>query len=416
MTGVGIAITPMMRPAPPERSTVRSHAPVTVESAPSRLGPERTAVRVWPRTAAERADVFAHAIDVWSEHSDAEALDVVLDPAGMAWVLDARLEAEVLVVDIDALAEDERERLAMAEVARPPAPGRWFSEYRDLSAIHAHLDQLAQRRPDLVMQETIGHSLEGRPLVALRIGGTGSRRAGMLINGGLHAREWISMMVTTCVADRLISSYDDDARIRRFVDEVELWVVPVSNPDGYVHSWSRDRYWRKNRRDGHGVDLNRNFDLAWGGPGSSDKPASQIYRGTAAFSEPESAALRDLMHRGDFDAHIDFHSYGQLLLHPWSHKRKRSRDHKRLSATADGMAKAIAAQHGKRYRKMSGESLYPASGTFMDWAYGEHEVSSFVIELRPRGGSGFVLPPEQIVPTCDEGLAAVLTLGESVGR
>ena len=41
-------------------------------------------------------------------------------------------------------------------------------------------------------------------------------------------------------------------------------------------------------------------------------------------------------------------------------------------------------------------------------------VASFVIELRPRGGSGFVLPPDQIMPTCDEGLAAVLALGEGL--
>ncbi len=363
-----------------------------------------------------RAQLLERAVDLWSERIDDASLDVVLDAEGMAWLHAQGGAFDVLVVDIDALATAERARLEAMQVARPPAPGQWFSEYRDLAAIQARMRELAQLRPDLATVASVGSSLQGRPLLAMRIRGQGTRRAGMLINGGLHAREWISTMVSTCVADRLVQGYDQDPRIRAFVDATELWVVPVSNPDGYVHSWTRDRYWRKNRRDDHGVDLNRNFDLAWGGPGSSDKPASQIYRGTAAFSEPESAALRDLMAREQIDAHIDFHSYGQLLLHPWSHQRKRSPDHKRLSAVADAMAKAIAMQHGKRYRKMSGESLYPASGTFMDWAYGEHGVVSYVIELRPRGGTGFVLPPDQIVPTCDEGLAAVLVLGDAVAR
>lgn len=372
------------------------------------------AVRVTPGSEAAWAEVRVRAIDVWSDHDEETTIDVVLDPAGLEWLRREGLAFAVLVPDIEAVATAEHARLADVAIAKPPAPGEWFTEYRDLDTIHAHLEDLARLRPDLAQVETIGTSLEGRPLRAIRIHGPAERRAGMLIDSGLHAREWISMMVSTCVADRLVQGYDHDARLRSFVDAVELVVVPVANPDGYVHSWGRDRYWRKNRRGGHGVDLNRNFAVAWGRDGSSGNTASQVYRGAAPFSEPEAAALRDLVAAGGFTAHIDFHSYGQLLLHPWSYTRERSRDHRRLSGLAKDMAKAIKAEHGERYRLMPGESLYPASGTLMDWAYGEHGIPSFVIELRPRGGSGFVLPPAQIAPTCDEGLAAVLALGEGL--
>ena len=63
-------------------------------------------------------------------------------------------------------------------------------------------------------------------------------------------------------------------------------------------------------------------------------------------------------------------------------------------------------------RAEAGAQLYAAAGTLSDWMYGEAGATSFTIELRPKGGSGFVLPPEQISPTCDEGLAAVLALGQ----
>lgn len=371
------------------------------------------AVRVTPGTAALRAELLARAQDVWSERLREPTVDVVLDAAGLAWVGEHDLSIEVIVPDVLAVAEAERERLAQVEVARP-SPEQWFSEYRDLPTIHAYLDTLAQLRPDLAQVETVGSSLEGRLLRALHVRGKGQRRFGMVVDGGLHAREWIAMAVSTCVADRLLRGYDQDERIRDFVDQSELWVLPVANPDGYVHSWKSDRYWRKNRRDGHGVDLNRNFGLAWGGDGSSDKPSSQVYRGEGPFSEPESAALRDLMVAHDIDAHIDFHSYGQMLLHPWSHTRTRPRDYAALKKTGKAMVDVMGKPHGTRYRLMSAQSLYPAAGTLMDWAYGELDAKSFVIELRPRGGGGFVLPPEQIVPTCDEGLAAVLTVGESV--
>jgi murein tripeptide amidase MpaA len=383
-------------------------------TAPAPTAPVLAAVRVEPGSPAARAELLARAHDVWSEHDHEAALDVVLDPAGLLWLRARGLPFTVLVPDVQAVAAAERSRLDAAAIAKPPAPDEWFHEYRDLEAIHAHLEDLARLRPDLARTETLGTSLEGRPLLAIRIRGRGERHLGMLVDSGLHAREWISMMVGTCVADRLLRGYDDDPRVQRFVDATELVVVPVANPDGYVHSWRRDRYWRKNRRGDHGVDLNRNFGVAWGGEGSSNKPASQVYRGAAPFSEPEAQALRRLVDAEGLSAHVDLHSYGQLLLHPWSYTREQSRDHRRLAGLAERMVKAIAAEHHERYRLMPGESLYPASGTLMDWAHGEHGIASFVIELRPRGGSGFVLPPDQIAPTCDEGLAAVLALGEGL--
>jgi hypothetical protein len=75
----------------------------------------------------------------------------------------------------------------------------------------------------------------------------------------------------------------------------------------------------------------------------------------------------------------------------------------------------LFAEHQNRYKLMQSVELYPAGGTFSDWIYGEVGAQSFTIELRPSGGwgkgrNGFVLPPEEIKPTCDEGMAAVLAL------
>jgi murein tripeptide amidase MpaA len=201
-----------------------------------------------------------------------------------------------------------------------------------------------------------------------------------------------------------------DPAIRELVDHTTLWVVPVVNPDGYQYSWGTDRYWRKNRRDRHGVDLNRNFGVAWGGEGSSRNKRSEIYRGEHEFSEPESAALRDLARRERIALHVDFHAYGQLILYPWSYTASPARDRDRLAAIGDRIASAMYAAHHTPYRLMAGVELYPAAGTATDWAYGDAGATSFTIELRPRGRGGFVLPPEEIRPTCDEGLAAVLAL------
>ena len=362
----------------------------------------RVAIRVAPSELAESL-----ALDVGSEHrAPGEPIDSVVDTSALPRLSVRGYTWEVLVPDVDAVAEAEAARLSAPQAAGAD----WFAEYKDYAAITEHIAQLAKLAPDRVSLHGIGSSIDGRTIWALRIGGGGASSTPMLINGTQHAREWIAAMTTTCVADRLVRDYDRDPKIRAFVDSTTLWVVPVVNPDGYQYSWSSSRYWRKNRRGGYGVDLNRNWSVAFGGSGSSSNKRSDIYRGEYAFSEPESAAVRDLAKRERPKLAIDFHSYGQLVLYPWNYTSKRADDHDQLTATGDRMASAIFAQHGVRYTLMSGVELYPAAGTAQDFMYGDIGALAYTIELRPKGRGGFVLPPEQIRPTCDEGLAAVLAL------
>lgn len=379
----------------------------------------RVAIRVDCDDVAACAVASALAVDVWSEQrGPGLPLDVVLEHRDLARLAAEGVAWTVLDEDIDATAHAEATRLTTTmTVAATATPEQWYGEFRDYTAIMARLEALAAEYPERASLHTIGASFDGRPILALRIGGAASSTGDdddddvpVLLNATKHAREWIAAMTATCVAERLVRGADDDAEVRAFVDGSETWVVPVVNPDGYQYSWGQDRYWRKNRRGSHGVDLNRNWGVAWGGSGSSGNKRSDTYRGEGPFSEPESSALRDLARREDVKLHVDFHAYGQLVLFPWNHNAKRTDDHARLAAIGDTMASAIFDQHGTRYRLIRGVELYPAAGTMTDYMYGEAEALSYTIELRPRAGSGFVLPPAEITPTCDEGLAAVLAL------
>ena len=218
-------------------------------------------------------------------------------------------------------------------------------------------------------------------------------------------------MVPMCIADRLAKSTDE--RVRRVLGSVTFHVVPVVNPDGYEYSWTKDRYWRKNRHGGHGVDLNRNFNVGWGGSGSSGRRSSQTYRGEHPFSEAESQAMRDFFVGQDIAAHLDFHSYSQLILYPWSHQRQDPEDRDKFAAISDRMTNCDVRHARQDIPDRAGADLrVGASGTFMDWTYGDRGALSLTVELRPEGGpNGFVLPPDQIVPTCDEGYAGDARVG-----
>jgi carboxypeptidase T len=373
---------------------------LVVARSPKPAPATRMAIRV-----AENAFAESLALDVWSEErGPGLPLDLVVTPAALPLLDGAGVAYEVLDPDIDASARAEHERL------QKPGPKEFFAEYRDYTAIGEHLRSLALLAPDRVAIQAIGASVDGRPIWAVRIGNGGTK---MLVNGTEHAREWLSAMATTCVADRIVRDYATDPQIRAFADTHELWVVPVSNPDGYQYAWTSDRYWRKNRRGSHGVDLNRNFSVGWGGEGSGKSKRSETYRGEYAFSEPESIALRDLVKREQITHHVDFHTYSQLVLYPWGYTRTPAPDRARFAAIGDRMASAIFATHRNAYKLIQSSELYPAGGTMSDWMYGEAGAQSFTIELRPgewpgRGRGGFAPPPEEIRPTCDEALAAVL--------
>ncbi len=357
----------------------------------------RLAIRVEPATAARFEDV-------WAEHAD--GVDVVVSNVELAELARRGVHYRVIVDDVDAAAESERARLAHR------ASKDWFAEYRDGAELDAFLDRLAARHPSTVKVRAAGRSHEGRAIRAIEVSRGGA--IPIVIDGGHHAREWLSVMVPACIADRLARA--EDPRVDRVLRSVRFVIAPLVNPDGYAYSWTTDRYWRKNRH-GDGVDLGRNYSVGWGGAGSSGDPRSPNYRGEYAFSEPEARALRTLFDAEHVAAHVDIHAYSQVIVYPWSHQRAEPKDAKAFAAIAERMRAAIAGTHGVAYDVRPGSTLQRgAGGTAGDWSYGERGALSFLVELRPASAreGGFVVPPEQIVPTCDETLNAVVALAESV--
>jgi hypothetical protein len=262
----------------------------------------------------------------------------------------------------------------------------------------------------------VGLSLEGRLIRGVRITNPGADdRPVVVVQGCQHAREWISVTSTVYAAEQFATAAEGTA-LDLLLDQVELVVVPVANPDGYAYSWDVERFWRKNRRDGHGVDTNRNWSVAWGGQGASPEPEAENYRGTAPFSEPEPAAMRDFVEADpDVVALLDVHSYGQLVLYPWGYDVADSPEHELFASLATDMADRMTAVHDEPYMPLQSAELYPASGNVADWAYGAHGIYAIALELRPgqEGETGFELLPAAIEPTGQEVVEALVELMET---
>jgi hypothetical protein len=290
--------------------------------------------------------------------------------------------------------------------------------YHTYAEIDSALHALAASHSEIAQVSSIGKSIEGRDLWAIKISdnvGSDEGETAVALLGGHHAREWIAVDVPFLIAKHVLENYSTDAAIKSLVDNAEIWIVPLVNPDGHQYSVDSDRLWRKNRRnngDGtFGVDLNRNYGHEWGGPGSSGDTFSDIYRGTEAFSEPETRAVRDFLQQHPPKALITYHNFSQLVLYPWGNTNAPVPDEALLSNLAVAMADEIRAVGNFSYTPQQSSDLYLASGDTTDWLYALLSAPSFTIELRPRSSiPGFELPESEIQPTFEENLPAALFL------
>lgn len=383
----------------------------------------RSVVRAVVATPRDVRTVLAIAKDVLNHRIDVGPVDFIVDADGLRALAKSGLAHEVLVADLGPVLRADFAARARRGGAGGDGGvaggGGFFDDFRRLEEIEAHLAALVAARPDLVTPFTIGTSLEGRPIRGVRITKAPAGSPGILFNATQHAREWGATTTACFIADRLVALEGSDPRVTALLSRAWVDVIPVVNPDGYVYSWDVNRLWRKNRRNNgngsFGVDLNRNWAFQWGGGGASTNPDSETYRGPSAFSEPESAAMRDyFVANATLVGHIDFHSYSQLVLSPWGYTTAPPPNAAGFNALGLEMRDAIERATGTAY--VAGpiaSTLSIASGSSVDHAFGVHGVISWTIEVRDKGTYGFVMPASEIVPNATENLAAALELAEA---
>ena len=294
---------------------------------------------------------------------------------------------------------------------------------------------LATAHPELARYSKLGTSFEGREIFALKISKDASvddeSKPDVLITGLHHAREWISVESPVYFANQLLSRYSTDDTVKYLVDHLQIWIVPIVNPDGLnftqdsQNEFDAVRLWRKNRRpisggscpSSVGVDINRNYSFQWrlqndepcsdycsnrgcvnDDIGASDDPSAEIYRGPQAESEAEVKAIKSLVddpHR-HFRAQLDYHNYAQLILYPWGYAPFGTNDEHTLTRLAQQMSDALFTVDRKRYRPRQAVDLYSLTGSSIDYAYGVNRVPApFVVEMRPDC-CDFTVPESQI--------------------
>ncbi len=287
------------------------------------------------------------------------------------------------------------------------------ANYHNYAETVAELQQAAADHSDILQLQTLGLTRQGRAIYAVKISDNVAQdedEPEAVFMALHHAREHLSVEMALYLLHHFTDDYGVSGSVTNLVNQRVLWIIPMVNPDGgeYDVATGAYRYWRKNLRDNDGngqitsydgVDLNRNYGYRWGGSGSSGWPAAETYRGPAAFSEPETQAVRDFIAtRPNVKTLITFHTYGELILYPYGYTYTdvpadmTQSDHDVLVA----MANAMAASNG--YTPQQASDLYITSGDTTDWAYGQHGIFAFTFELYPTGYNPGFYPPDEVIP------------------
>ena len=388
-------------------------------------------VRVRTTTRAQYESMMPLVSSVWSEREGVGLLDIQIDREHLNTLSTLGIGFDVLIEDLQAHLDtrwQDMRRLNALDAAAPRGgvahDDAWFGNYKQFADIITYFNNIAATHPGIASMSDVGDSLMGNDVYALTLtgpetpGNAPEDRPVVLWNGTQHAREWVSPMTVSYIASKLAADYGSDPRVTGIIDSTRIVIVPVMNPDGYLYTWSDERYWRKNRRsnsDGSvGVDLNRNWGYEWGGEGASGFPGDDTYHGPSSFSEPETRVMRDLAlsYGDDLVAHIDYHTYSQLILWPFGYAegvQTPEPDRTFFDDLATALSDEILAYSGVFYDPIQSVDLYPAAGTCTDWFYGEIDVKSLTFELRPSSGAGFGgfdPDPSIILPTAQENYEA----------
>ncbi|MFQ5636389.1 MAG: M14 family zinc carboxypeptidase [bacterium] len=274
--------------------------------------------------------------------------------------------------------------------------------YKSLEQIESDLRYLHLKYPKLLHLEKIGESTALKlPIWAVKVSNNAAYREDeprILFTALHHAREPIGANICLNIIESLCRGYGVERNISRWLNQIEIWFVPVVNPDGYKYVIDNDLgfpWWRKNLRDNDGdgifnplfdgVDLNRNYDYNWR-EGGDGKLSSWFYRGVAPFSEDETLSIQTLAIRENFVMGISYHSYGESILFPWGNF-ERPPDLELIMDIASKMASRMTKESGRgRY------SILPLNGRVGQssiWMYGQLRVLDYIVEV----GTDY-FPPE----------------------
>jgi len=299
-------------------------------------------------------------------------------------------------------------------------PHQYFT-YSEMSDL---LHTLQENHSDIMLLESIGTTYEGRNIWMVKLSDNvkeNEDEPGVLLMGAHHGNEKPSFEALIFFIQHMVENFgkentdndgdgqinedpidgfdnDDDGlvdedfsedRVRNAIDNTQIFLIPMVNPDGVEADQRKNRNPKEGQTDNIGVDLNRNYAYKWElydifpthyGNLWTSNPESWNYRGEHPFSENESSAVKNFVESKNINISLSYHSYGEFIIYPWMHTSQYTPDEDLFISIGECMASI------SKYDFYKGKgTLLPwpggTIGTSENWLYGERGILSFTVEL-----------------------------------
>lgn len=272
-----------------------------------------------------------------------------------------------------------------------------------------YLEKVMGEHPHLIRLQSIGTTWEGRPIMLVTVSldvEFADNKPALLYTGTIHAREWIGNELGIKLIEHIIDNYRSDPTLKQILTRNTLYMVPCLNPDGFEYSRTHFSFWRKNRRDNgdgtFGVDLNRNFAVRFKRAADT---SLNTYSGPEAFSEPETAAIRDfVLSHTNITIALDYHSQGNVFFPAHKFNHESEIEGTDLNILCANMNKEIHKVTGRKYGIHRGKppaNLIHGSGREYYYSLG---ILASVVEVGTRNIPDYLTNMSQSV---DENIPAV---------
>jgi hypothetical protein len=410
---------------------------------------------------AQRSDQTMYKISVRAVDGDVQGLAQRLTGQGYD-LLEARMGNVLYVLGSSATAASLASVPGAAVVGRtaaaptgpvPPAPASqdsilpkllqgkkyptFYGGYRTTKGYDEFESDLQAKYPDLVKKIQFGKTFTGKhPLNVVCVTLNADKgckltpdvdKPRLLLETQIHSREIATSEMSWRFLTELVDGYGSDAQITALLQGSEIWVVPQVNPDGIAltenglekdGTGSDSTAWQRKNDDEDqtppggcpppysgsqpGVDLNRNWSVAWGGASTSKNPCSEVFLGTKKMSEPETKAIAKLTlqlfkdQRGSKPTDpaplnatgemLTFHTDGGVNLIPWDYTTaEQTPNDEGIRGLGFRQSYYTGLPTGQ-----SGQVLYPVGGGTDDWVYSKLGVDAGTWELADTAGcTGF---------------------------
>jgi hypothetical protein len=268
--------------------------------------------------------------------------------------------------------------------------GSEFLQFHTYTQMTQELQEIANTYADIAQLYDLGHSVQGRVIWGLKITDNPTveeNEAEVRICGCHHGNEYMSVELPLLIAWHLVQNYDTDPDIEDLVDNREIWIIPLVNPDGREMG---------TRYNANGVDLNRDYGYLWGGEGGSPGP----------FSQPETQIIRQHALENNFVLSLSYHTTEAIVNYIWNYKGQPVVDH--------DVVVQLSQQYGSHngYWVVEGYDWYQTRGDTNDFSYGCRGDIDWTIETQnsniPQAWDLNRVAMLEIIDAADMGLTGVV--------